>query len=47
MRIEKACMSCESNIAIFSCKNCGSLVCGNCYDNSKGLCNKCRIKIKG
>ena len=46
MRIQKACMDCQSNISKFRCGNCGSFVCEKCYDGSKGLCNRCSIKIK-
>jgi hypothetical protein len=30
----------------YSCRMCGAIVCGNCFDHELGMCRACAAKVK-
>ncbi|MGB9200071.1 orotate phosphoribosyltransferase [Methanobacterium sp.] len=45
MELNGICTSCGSPGKMYTCNLCGNIVCGNCYNLYKGICQSCE-KVK-
>jgi hypothetical protein len=37
------CSNCGKPGAMFTCRLCGRIVCGQCFDNVHSICNRCKV----